>query len=67
LARSLNRHPQTLPSQYTQQSQIQATGLAPPDDRESAIYAILAAGNYTAIVAGVNKTTGIAPVEVYLR
>jgi sugar lactone lactonase YvrE len=51
----------------TQQSQIQATGLAPPDDRESAIYAILPAGNYTAIVAGINNTTGIALVEVYLQ
>ena len=49
----------------TQQSQIQATGLAPTDDRESAIYATLPAGAYTAIVRGVNNTTGVALVEVY--
>ena len=49
----------------TQQSQIQATGLAPTDDRESAIYATLPAGAYTAIVRGANNTTGVALVEVY--
>jgi sugar lactone lactonase YvrE len=49
----------------TQQSQIQATGLAPPDDRESAIYVTLPAGTYTAIVRGVSSTTGVAIVEVY--
>jgi hypothetical protein len=41
------------------------TGLAPTDGRESAIIAILPAGNYTAIVRGVNGTTGVALVEVY--
>jgi sugar lactone lactonase YvrE len=49
----------------TQQSQIQATGLAPPNDHESAIYAVLPAGNFTAIVSGVGNTTGVALVEVY--
>jgi sugar lactone lactonase YvrE len=49
----------------TQQSLIQATGLAPTDDRESAIYATLPAGAYTAIVRGANNTTGVALVEVY--
>ena len=49
----------------TQQAQIQATGLAPPDDRESAIYVTLPAGAYTAIVRGVSSTTGVAIVEVY--
>jgi glucose/arabinose dehydrogenase len=49
----------------TQQAQIQATGLAPTDDRESAIYATLPAGAYTAIVRGANNTTGVALVEVY--
>ena len=33
--------------------------------RESAIIADLPAGNYTAIVRGVNNTTGVALVEVY--
>jgi hypothetical protein len=49
----------------SQQTQIQATGLAPSDDRESAILRTLSPGNYTAIVRGVNSSTGIALVEVY--
>jgi hypothetical protein len=44
---------------------ILATGLAPADGRESAIVAKLPAGNYTAILRGVNNTTGVALVEVY--
>ena len=44
---------------------IQASGHVPRDPRESAIIADLPAGNYTAIVRGVNDTTGIALVEVY--
>jgi len=42
-----------------------ATRLAPRDPRESAIIANLPAGNYTAIVRGVNNTTGVALVEAY--
>jgi DNA-binding beta-propeller fold protein YncE len=38
--------------QETQEEQITATGLAPTDPSESAIYATLPAGNYTAIVRG---------------
>jgi hypothetical protein len=45
--------------------EIQNSGLAPGDPRESAIIADLPAGNYTAIVRGVNNTTGVALVEVY--
>ena len=48
-----------------QELAIQATGLAPTDDRESAILAILSPGNYTAIVRGKNSSTGNALVEVY--
>src|SRR5438132_164337 len=44
---------------------IMNTGLAPGDQRESAIIGVLSAGNYTAIVRGVNGTTGVALVEVY--
>jgi N-acetylneuraminic acid mutarotase len=44
---------------------IQASGYAPGDGRESAIIADLPAGNYTAIVRGVNNTMGVALVEVY--
>ena len=48
-----------------QELAIEATGLAPTDDRESAILAILSPGNYTAIVRGKNNSTGNALVEVY--
>jgi hypothetical protein len=44
---------------------IQNTGYAPGDPRESAIVANLPPGNYTAIVRGVNNSTGVALVEVY--
>jgi len=44
---------------------IKATLLNPTDNRESAIIASLAAGNYTAIVRGKNGTTGVALVEAY--
>jgi hypothetical protein len=41
------------------------SGYAPGDPRESAIVAELPPGNYTAIVRGVNNTTGVALIEVY--
>jgi phospholipase/lecithinase/hemolysin len=44
---------------------VQATQLAPTDDRESAIVAFLAPGNYTAVVRGKGDTTGVALVEAY--
>jgi hypothetical protein len=44
---------------------IKAILLKPSDDRESAIVASLAPGNYTAIVRGKNGTTGVALVEAY--
>ena len=46
-------------------TEVQSTGLAPSDNRESAILMPLAPGNYTTIVRGVNKTTGIALAEAY--
>ena len=49
----------------TEQAQIQATGLAPTNDAESAIVQTLEPGNYTAIVRGKSDTTGVALVEVY--
>src|SRR5438270_3179088 len=50
-----------------QQSAIAATGIAPSDDRESAIISSpLAPGNYTAIVRGKGTDTGGAVVEVYV-
>jgi co-chaperonin GroES (HSP10) len=48
-----------------QEAEIIATGLPPSNDLESAIVRNLASGNYTAIVRGVNNTTGIAVVEAY--
>jgi hypothetical protein len=43
------------------------SGVAPANDLESALIETLPANNaaYTAIVRGVNNTTGIAVVEVY--
>ena len=49
----------------TQQAEIEVTGVAPTDDRESAILQTLAPGNYTAIVRGKTNTTGVALVEAY--
>ena len=49
----------------SQVSDIQNSGHAPTAASESAIIADLAPGNYTAIVRGVNSTTGVALVEVY--
>jgi hypothetical protein len=48
--------------------QVQAimnSGHAPTQSSESAMIADLPSGNYTAIVRGVNNTTGVALVEVY--
>jgi hypothetical protein len=51
--------------QDTQPTEIQSTGLAPTDVRESAILISLTPGNYTAIVRGKNETIGVALVEAY--
>ena len=50
-----------------QETEIIATTIAPSDDLESAIIAILPANgsNYTAIVRGANNGTGIGVVEAY--
>ena len=48
-----------------QEAEIIATTIPPSDDLESAIVRNLAPGNYTAIVRGVNDTTGVAVVEAY--
>ena len=48
-----------------QEADIQATGVQPTNDAESAIVATLPAGNYTAIVSGVDNSTGVGLVEVY--
>jgi uncharacterized delta-60 repeat protein len=51
--------------QDSQQADIAATGKAPPNTKESAILALLAPGNYTAIVAGKKGTTGVGLIEFY--
>jgi hypothetical protein len=48
-----------------QAGEISGTGLAPGNPLESAIIATLPAGNYTAIVRGVNGGQGIGLVEGY--
>jgi len=47
------------------QQAIRDNGLAPSDDHEAAIFAVLPPGAYTAIVVGKNNTTGVALVEFY--
>ena len=51
--------------QDTQQVEIEATGLAPQDPRESAIIATLPPANYTATVADANGNNGVGLVEIY--
>ncbi|HKP04209.1 MAG TPA: hypothetical protein VJU77_12720 [Chthoniobacterales bacterium] len=51
--------------QDTQGAQITSTGLAPTDTHESAIFATLPAGNYTAVVRSHDQTSGTAVVEIY--
>lgn len=48
-----------------QEAEILATGIPPSHDSESAIVRDFAPGNYTAIVRGLNNTTGMALVEAY--
>jgi len=44
---------------------IEATGIPPTNDKESAILVTLDPGSYTAVIRGKNNTTGVALVEVY--
>jgi hypothetical protein len=48
-----------------ERAQIEASGFAPSQDKESAILRTLAPGRYTGVLAGKDNTTGIALVEVY--
>jgi hypothetical protein len=48
-----------------QEAEIIATTVPPSNNAESAIVRTLMPGNYTAIVRGVNNTTGVGLVEVY--
>ncbi|HEY2714486.1 MAG TPA: plastocyanin/azurin family copper-binding protein [Chthoniobacterales bacterium] len=49
----------------TQQTEIEATGLQPPNDFESALLETLGPAAYTAIVMGQGGVTGVGLVEVY--
>jgi len=48
-----------------QQTEIEALGLQPSDERESALVETLGPGRYTAVVRGSGNTTGVGLVEVY--
>ena len=50
----------------TQQAAIQATGMAPGADSDSAMVVTLQPGAYTTIVRGKNNATGVAIVEAFL-
>jgi hypothetical protein len=50
-----------------QAAELNAAALAPTNPLESAIAAALPPGQYTALLAGVNNTTGVGLVEVYHR
>jgi hypothetical protein len=49
----------------SQQAEIQATGLAPSDDRESAIIATLVPGQYTGLLTNKLGAPGIGTFELY--
>jgi uncharacterized delta-60 repeat protein len=51
--------------QDSQQADIAATGKAPSNMKESAILALLAPGNYTAVMTGKNGATGVGLIEFY--
>ncbi len=48
-----------------QKTQIQNSGFAPSNSKESAVLHTLPAGAYTAVVHGTNGGTGVGSVEVY--
>ena len=49
----------------SQQGEIQATGVPPTNNLESALVKTLTPGNYTMIVQGAGNSTGVASVEAY--
>jgi uncharacterized protein YkwD len=51
--------------QSANSAEIADSGVAPMNPSESAILMSLAPGSYTAVLSGVNQTTGTAVVEVY--
>ena len=51
--------------QSANSQEIMNSGVSPANPNEPAILMSLAPGSYTAVLSGVNQTTGIAVVEVY--
>ena len=49
----------------TQEFEVTGAGVIPSDFGDSAIFATLSPGAYTAVVRGKNNTTGVALVDVY--
>jgi hypothetical protein len=49
----------------TQEAEVEATGIPPTNNLESAIVMTLNPGAYTAIVSGKNNTSGVALIEAY--
>ena len=49
----------------TDQQNVESTGLAPSNDRESALVITLNPGTYTVVMRGKNDSSGIGVVEVY--
>lgn len=49
----------------SQEALIQQSGLAPTDNRESALISVVPTGAYTAIVRGKSDGTGVGLIEVY--
>jgi hypothetical protein len=47
----------------TQRAEIEASGLAPADDMEAVVLAVLPTGAYTAVISG--PDSGVASVEMY--
>ncbi len=55
----------TRPDGSSQQAEVEATLLAPNDEREAALVRTLAPGSYTAVVRGHDNAVGVGIVEVY--
>jgi hypothetical protein len=49
----------------SQQAEVEATGIPPTNDLESAIVMTLSPGTYTAVLSGKGAASGIGVVEVY--
>lgn len=49
----------------SQQAEILSTGLAPSNNKEAALIAVLSPGSYTVILHGAGNTTGIGLIEIY--